>query len=130
MNKKDILKEKFRKREGFGVCGSYLPTIAKTIAELYGSKHIQINLPYNGFNCKGTANKVAKDVCGVMPFAKEKVEMKDTTTLFYDNIIVNKASYYLPFLSECDVFFIESITTINKVLVVNLMKAPSWREYL
>lgn len=129
MNKKDILKEKFGKREGFGVCGFSLPTITKTIAELYGSKHVKINVPYHGFNCKGTANKVAKDVCGVMPFAKKKVEVENTTTLFYGDNIVNRDGY-LPFWSECDVFFIENVTTRNKVLVIDLIKAPSWREYL
>lgn len=130
MDKKEILKEEFKERSGFGVTGSALSIIAKRVAELYGSKHIQINVPYHGFNCKGTANKVAKDVVGVMPFSKKRVRIEDTTTLFYGDKCVKKPSYYLPFLGDCDVFFISSVNDINGIIEINLIKAPSWRMYL
>ena len=121
MDKKEILKEEFKERSGFGVTGSALNIIAKRVAELYGNKHIQIN---------GTADKVAKDVVGVMPFSKKRVRIEDTTTLFYGDKCVKKPSYYLPFQSSCDVFFISSVNDINGTIEINLIKAPSWRTYL
>ncbi len=130
MNKLESLKKKYRKREGFGVCGSSLALIAEDFAKQYGSKHIEFKLPYHNFNCKGTANRIAKEVCGLMPFTKKEFDIEKATTLFYGDKLVNKCSYYLPFQSECDVFFIESIIKSNNVLVVNLIKAPCWREYL
>jgi copper chaperone CopZ len=130
MKKSVILKEEFGYREGFGVCGKSLKVITKRIAELYGSKHVQINVPYSNFNCKGTANRIAKEVSGLMPFAKERLDIEKATTLFYDNEIVNKRKYYLPFQSNCDVFFVDKVRTENNVVVVDLMKAPNWRAYL
>ena len=129
MRKSDIIKEQFKKGEGFGVCGFSLATIAKKVAELYGSTHVKINVPYADFNCKGTANKVAKDVCGVMPFAKNRVEVNDTTTLFYGDTKVKKSNY-LPFQSDTDVYFVDNVSMNGKVVVINLVKAPSWRVYL
>jgi hypothetical protein len=130
MNKKYIIKEKFGYREGFGVCGSSLKYITQSVAELYGNKHVQINVPYGNFNCKGTANRIAKEVSGVTPFSKNIIEESSVTTLFYGDELVNRRGYYLPFQGECDVYFVENISTINKVVVFDLMKAPSWREYL
>ena len=119
MKKSDILKEEFGYREGFGVCGYSLKYITKRVAELYGSKHVQINVPYSNFNCKG-----------LTPFSKNRIEETSVTTLFYGDKLVNRRGYYLPFQGECDVYFIENISTINKVVVIDLMKAPSWRAYL
>ena len=130
MKKSDILKERFGYREGFGVCGSSLKNITKVVAELYGNKHVQINLPYHNFNCKGTAKRVAKEVYGLMPFTDKRMDIEKTTTLFYGNTIVNKGSYYLPFQGECDVFFVDSVKTVDNVVVIDLIKAPSWRTYL
>ena len=130
MKKSDILKEEFGYREGFGVCGSSLKYITKRVAELYGSTHVQINVPYSNFNCKGTANRIAKEVSGLTPFSKNRIEETSVTTLFYGDKLVNRRGYYLPFQGECDVYFIENISTINKVVVIDLMKAPSWRTYL
>lgn len=130
MKKSDILKEKFGQREGFGVCGASLKYITQRVAELYGSKHVQINVPYNNFNCKGTAKRIAKEVSGLTPFSKNRIEETSVTTLFYGNKLVNRCGYYLPFQGECNVYFIENISTINKVVVIDLMKAPSWRAYL
>ena len=125
-----ILKEEFGFREGLGVCGTSLKGIAKRVAELYGSKKVQINVPYSNFNCKGTANRIAKEVSGLTPFSKNRIEETSVTTLFYGDKLVNRRGYYLPFQGECDVYFIEKISTINKVVVIDLMKAPSWRAYL
>ena len=91
---------------------------------------VQINVPYSNFNCKGTANRIAKEVSGLTPFSKNRIEESSVTTLFYGDELVNRGGYYLPFQSDCDVFFIENVTTQNKVLVIDLIKAPSWREYL
>jgi hypothetical protein len=130
MKKSDIIKEEFGYRKGFGACGFSLKSITQKIAELYGSKHVQINVPYSNFNCKGTANKIAREVSGLTPFSKNRIEVSNATTLFYGNKLVNRRSYYLPFQGECDVYFVENISTINKVVVIDLEKAPSWRAYL
>jgi hypothetical protein len=129
MKKSDIIKEEFAHRK-FGVCGFSLRCITQKIAELYGSKHVQINVPYSNFNCKGTANKIAREVSGLTPFSKNRIEVSNATTLFYGDKLVNRRSYYLPFQGECDVYFVDNISTINKVVVIDLMKAPSWRAYL
>jgi len=130
MKKSDILKKEFGKREGFGVCGSSLKSISEKIAALYGSKHMQINVPYSNFNCKGTANRIAKEVSGLTPFSKNRIEETSVTTLFYGDKLVNRRGYYLPFQGECDVYFVENVSTINNVVVIDLIKAPSWRAYL
>ena len=128
MNK--ILIEEFGYRKGFGVCGSSLKCITKKVAEIYGSKHIRINVPYNGFNCKGTANQVAKEVYGLTPFSDKRIDVKDTKTLFYGDTQVKKPSTYLPFQGECNVYFVEKVYKEGKVVVIDLMEAPSWRAYL
>lgn len=125
---KEII-QKFGKKEGFGVCGSPLEKISKELANIYGSKHIKINLPYNNFNCKGTAERIAKEVRGLTPFSGERLDENDMTTMFYGEKQIRGRGYYLPFQSECDVFFVESVTN-GKVVEINLIKAPSWREYL
>lgn len=130
MKKSVILKEEFGFREGLGVCGTSLKGITKRVAELYGSKKVQINVPYSNFNCKGTANRIAKEVSGLTPFSKNRIEESSVTTLFYGDKLVNSRRYYLPFQGECDVYFIKNITTQNNVLVIDLMKAPTWRMYL
>lgn len=130
MKKSDIIKKEFGKREGFGACGFSLRAIAEKVAELYGSKHVQINVPYSNFNCKGTAKRIAKEVSGLTPFSKNRIEESSVTTLFYGDKLVNRRGYYLPFQGECDVYFVENVSTINNVVVIDLMEAPSWRAYL
>lgn len=130
MKKSDIIKKEFGKREGFGACGFSLRAIAEKVAELYGSKHVQINVPYSNFNCKGTAKRIAKEVSGLTPFSKNRIEESSVTTLFYGDKLVNRRGYYLPFQGECDVYFVENVSTINNVVVIDLMDAPSWRAYL
>ena len=130
MKKSDIIKKEFGKREGFGACGFSLRAISEKVAELYGSKHVQINVPYSNFNCKGTAKRIAKEVGGLTPFSKNRIEETSVTTLFYGDKLVNRRGYYLPFQGECDVYFVENVSTINNVVVIDLIKAPSWRAYL
>ena len=131
MKKSEMLKNEFTKKSGFGgECGFSLRSITSRIAELYGSKQVRINVPYSNFNCKGTANRIAKEICGLTPFSKTPIEIEDAKTLFYGDKQVNKRGYYLPFQGECDVFFVDSVTTQDKVLVIDLVEAPSWRMYL
>ena len=52
--------ERFKTREGFGVTGHKLDTIAQALSESLSNTKIRINIPYHSFNCHGTANKVAK----------------------------------------------------------------------
>lgn len=129
MKKADILKEEFKAREGFGVTGDSLKRITKVVAELYGSKHVRINLPYHNFNCKGTAKRIAKEIYGLTPFTDKEIGIDEVTTLFYEDRLVGRGNY-LPFQSECDVFFVDSVKTIDNVVVIDLVKAPSWRTYL
>lgn len=130
MKKSVIIKEEFGFREGFGVCGWSLKSITKKVAELYGSKHIQINVPYDNFNCKGTANKVAKEVEGLTPFSKNRMDEENVTTLFYGDELANSRKNYFPFQSVYDVYFVKNVTTQNKVVVIDLMDAPNYRMYL
>lgn len=129
MRKADILKDMFKPRDGFGVTGASLKHITEKVAELYGSKRVQINFPYSNFNCKGNAKRIAKEVYGLTPFTDKQIEIDESTTLFYGDTHVKRGNY-LPFQSECDVFFVESVKTIDNVVVIDLMKTPSWRMYL
>ena len=130
MKKIDILIKEFGYREGFGVTGSSLETITKKVAELFDSKHIRINVPYYGFNCKGTANKIAREISGLTPFSKKRIDVENTTTLFYDDKQVNKHGYYLPFQGECNVYFVEKTRKNNNIIIIDLIKAPNWKSYL
>lgn len=122
--------ERFKTREGFGVTGHKLDTIAQALSESLSNTKIRINIPYHSFNCHGTANKVAKDVIGVMPFSKNPININNVTTLYYGCNPITSQSY-LPFLSEVDCFFIENIDMrVSSCIIINLVKGPSWRMYL
>lgn len=122
--------ERFKTREGFGVTGHKLDTIAQALSESLSNTKIRINIPYHSFNCHGTANKVAKDVIGVMPFSKNPININNVTTLYYGCNPITSQSY-LPFLSEVDCFFIENIDMRgSSCIIINLVKGPSWRMYL
>ena len=122
--------ERFKTREGFGVTGHKLDTIAHALSESLSNTKIRINIPYHSFNCHGTANKVAKDVIGVMPFSKNPININNVTTLYYGCKPITSQSY-LPFLSEVDCFFIENIDMRgSSCIIINLVKGPSWRMYL
>lgn len=110
------------------VCGYSLKTITKKIAEVYTNQQIQINVPYSNFNCKGTAKQIAREVSALTPFSNETI--KQITTLFYGNVLANQRGTYFPFQGDCDVYFVEKITRHNKVIVIDLIKAPNWRMLL
>ena len=122
--------ERFKTREGFGVTAYKLDTITQALSESLSNTKIHINVPYHSFNCHGTANKVAKDVIGLMPFSKNSININNVTTLYYGCKPITSQSY-LPFLSEVDCFFIENIDmTGSSCITINLVKGPSWRMYL
>ena len=130
-NKAKRVMDRYMSKVGFGVTGGFLPSIAEYIAEVYGSKqYIRINVPYSTFTCRGAAGDIARDTRGVMPFSKSPISVDKTTTLFYGNRKVH-AGNFLPFLSDCSNYFIDSIDESNKnEIVFNLVNAPSWRTYL
>ena len=122
--------ERFKTREGFGVTAHKLDTIAQALSESLSNTKIRINIPYHSFNCHGTANKVAKDVIGLMPFSKNPININNVTTLYYGCKPITSQSY-LPFLSDVDCFFIENIDMRgSSCIIINLVKGPSWRMYL
>ena len=129
MRKADILKDVFKPREGFGVTGASLKRITEKVVELYGSKRVQINLPYSNFNCKGSAKRIAREVYGLTPFTDKQIEIDEATTLFYGDTHVRRGNY-LPFQGECDVFFVGDVKTIDNVVVIDLIEGPNWRTYL
>ena len=130
MNKKEVILKKFGKPSvmRFGTCGWPMPMIAKELSAQYGSKHIKINVPYHTFNCKGTANRIAKEVIGRMPFSEKPIK-EGFKTFFYGDEMANNTNY-IPFLSKYDVYWVDSIGMENKEIVINLSKAPNYTEYL
>lgn len=118
--------KQFYPRSGFGVTGDALYKIAEVCAEVFGDKEIRINLPYHNFNCHGRATDIAKETRDLTPFIGKKFCPDEATTnLYYGDSPVGPGNY-LPFQSDCDVFFIESINDNE----INLMKGPNWRMYL
>ena len=129
--------EKFGVRSGFGVTGDALDDITEYLNERIPNGFVRINVPYNGFNVRGRVAKVHRDVHGVMPSTylygnrAECVKEDDTDTLFYGDTMVTKKGSFLPFLSNCDVYFVDSCSySDDGTLVVDLKKAPNWRMYL
>ena len=126
----DELCERFKVRNGFGVTGYKLDIIVKALSEALSNITVHINVPDSNFNCHGPANKVAKDIIGVMPFSKNPINIDEVTTLYYGYDPITQKSY-LPFLSDTDCFFIENIDMAGSLCItVNLVKGPSWRMYL
>ena len=110
--------------------GYQLDDITKDIAEVLGKTKVHINVPYSNFNCHGEAIKVAKDVKGLMPFSTARVSFDEVTTLYYGDNHITRGNY-LPFLAEVDCFYINNIdTTGNLWVTIDLIKGPSWRNYL
>ena len=128
-------KEKFGAYEGFGATGWKLDSITRWLNERIPERQARINVPYHGFNVRGKVSDVHRDVHGVMPWTylcghyDEVVKEEDTTTLFYDDEKVGVGNY-IPFLSDCDVYFVTDCTDDGEQVVINLKKAPSWRAYL
>ena len=124
------LLERFKVRNGFGVTGYKLDVIAKALSEALCNIEVHINFPDSTFNCHASANKVAKDISGLMPFSKNPINMNEVTTLYYGYDPITQKSY-LPFLSDADCFFIENIDMAGSLCItVNLAKGPNWRMYL
>ena len=124
------LLERFKVRNGFGVTGYKLDIIAKALSEALDNTKVHINVPDSTFNCHGTANKVAKDISGLMPFSKNPININEVTTLYYEYDPITQKSY-LPFLSDADCFFIENIDITGSLYItINLVKGPNWRMYL
>ncbi len=129
------LTTKFGEREGFGVTGHALDAITKWLNGRIPNKRVRINIPYHDFNVRGKVSDVHRDVHGVMPMTylcghyDEVVKEEDTTTLFYGDRKAGRGNY-LPFLSECDVYFVKDYTEDGDNVTINVTKAPCWREYL
>jgi predicted RNA-binding Zn-ribbon protein involved in translation (DUF1610 family) len=137
IDKEDIseLTIKFGERRGFGATGHALDEITEWLNEKIPFKQVRINIPYHDFNVRGKAANVHRDVYGVMPSTylygdrSKMVDENDTTTLFYGNTKVGRGNY-IPFLSDCYVYFIDDCEMSDGELVVNLKKGPNWRMYL
>ena len=126
----DELLERFKVRHGFGVTGYKLDIIAKALSEALDNTKVHINVSDSNFNCHGPANKVAKDISGLMPFSKNPININEVTTLYYGYDAITQKSY-LPFLSDADCFFIENIDMTGSLCItINLVKGPNWRMYL
>lgn len=130
------LLKKFGKRSGFGVTGFALDEITGYLNESVPDDNVRINVPYNGFNVRGKVSDVHRDVHGVMPSTylrghlDEVVDEGDTTTLYYGERRTGRG-FYLPFLSECDVYFVSSAERhADGTLVIDLVEGPNWRMYL
>lgn len=124
------LLERFKVRNGFGVTGYKLDIITKALSEALDNTKVHINVPDSNFNCHGPANKVAKDISGLMPFSKNPININEVTTLYYGYDQITQKSY-LPFLSDADCFFIENIDMTGSLYItINLVKGPNWRMYL
>ena len=122
--------EKFKIHKGFGVTGHKLDKIAQALSESLANTEVHINVPYNSFNCHGTANKIAKDVIGLMPFSKNPININNVTTLYYGCSPITSKSY-LPFLSEVDCFFFFFFDiTGSSCITIYLVNGPDGRMYL
>lgn len=127
--------KKFGERSGFGATGFALDSITKWLNEKIPWKNVRINIPYYDFNVRGKVSDVHHDVHGVMPMTylgghyDECVKQEDTTTLYYGDEKAGRGNY-LPFLSECDVYFVTDYTDDGECVVINVKKGPSWRTYL
>lgn len=125
----------FKEHSGFGVTGSALDRITGYLNERNPEGNVRINVPYHDFNVRGKVADVHRDVHGVMPSTylygdrSKVVDEGDTTTLFYGDCKTRKGNY-LPFLSDCDVYFVDDCRMTDGTLVINLIKGPNWRMYL
>lgn len=95
---------------------------------LYGMWHYS-------FNVQGRVADVHRDVHGIMPMTylcgdrSKVVRLEDTTTLFYGDAKAGRGNY-IPFLSDCDVYFVSKCEMADWTLVIDLKEAPNWRMYL
>lgn len=126
---------RFKERSGFGVTGAALDEVTGYLNERIPEGNVRINVPYYDFNVRGKVADVHRDVHGVMPMTylcgdrSKVVELEHTTTLFYGNTKAGRGNH-IPFLSDCDVYFVDNCDMNDGTLVVNLKKGPNWRMYL
>lgn len=132
MEKSEILAQ-FGERGGWAM-GHALDAITGWLLERVPEGRVRINVPYSDFNVRGKVADVHRDVHGVMPLTylskhyDEVVEAEDTTTLYYGDTRAGRGNY-LPFLSECDVYFVKDFKD-GEEMVIDLIKGPSWRAFL
>ena len=126
----------FKERSGFGVTGAALDEITRYLNERIPEERVRINIPYYDFNVRGKVSKVHRDVHGVMPMTylvgdrAEVVALDDTDTFFYGDMKAGRGNY-IPFLSDCDVYFVSGYNCSDDgTLVIDLKKGPNWRMYL
>lgn len=125
----------FKERSGFGVTGSKLDDITKYLNDKIPELNVRINVPYYDFNVHGKVSDVHRDVYGVMPWTylygerSKCVEVGDTKTLFYGDRMVSPGNH-IPFMSDCDVYFVDKCYMTEGTLVIDLKKGPNWRMYL
>lgn len=121
--------ESFTKTGRMWEMGSQLDTITKRLAEVLGETKICINVPYATFNCRGTANAVAEDVKGLMPFSNARKTEDECTTLFYGGLPVRRGNY-IPFLSSADVYHISKMEINEDVVNIWLEKGNSYHVFM
>ena len=124
------IKDEFKEKRTAYATGNSLKVITKFIAEKLKGQEIVIYVPFNNFNCKGPADKIAMDVSGLTPFTKDRrIYPNQATTLFYGDTPIKNGNY-IPFQSEGDVYYVEDIKIENNIPSIYLKKAPSYRAYL
>lgn len=126
----------FKERSGFGVTGASLDEITRYLNDRIPEESVRINVPYYDFNVRGKVSKVHRDVHGVMPMTylmgnrAEVVAIEDTDTLFYGDMKAGRGNH-IPFLSDCDVYFVSGCNySDDGNLVIDIKKGPNWRMYL
>ena len=97
--------EKFSKPKGNKVA-SQLNSIAKAIADIFDENFVKIIIPYDNFNCYGSAKDIYKDTDGLMYYNKKIINKNDATTLFYNDEKIKQGSF-LPFDEVDDEFYIQ-----------------------
>lgn len=115
------LADEYPKPSGMWANGSSLNKIARTAAEIFGTKEIEIIVPYSTFHCIGPAETIYHDVNGLMPYSKNPINTNDATTLFYGEKPI-KQSNYLPFLTSSDSFYIKEYEIKNGMPAFTLEK--------
>lgn len=121
--------DRFAKTGKMWETDSQLNVITKKLAEVLDETKICINVPYATFNCRGTANAVAEDVEGLMPFSNARKNEDECTTLFYGCIPVHQGNY-IPFLSSADCYHILKMEISGDTVNIWLEKGNSYHAFM
>lgn len=121
--------DRFAKTGKMWETGSSLNVITKALAEVLGKTNVCINVPYATFNCRGTANAVAEDVEGLMPFSNARKSEDACTTLFYGGTPIHRGNY-IPFQSSADVYHISKMEIDGDVVNIWLEKGNSYHAFM